>query len=251
MASTLLTILCIALIIFVLLILIRRKSIFNYPKILALFFAVFFIDNLLIVLSNRFSWLQIVPNTIWEGSLVCGWSGKIYSLVCILILFVLFRKILGKAEVGLTVRQYHGSVLPASLVILILASWALLVGVSSPEGKFDLSTLTYLAIMPGLNEELVYRGVLLAILVKIFPENFKLLGAPFGWGIIVSSLLFGLLHGFWFDRGLAIHIEVIALRNATVSGLIFAWLKMRTGSLVMPVIAHSLEDFLFFLPRMV
>jgi uncharacterized protein len=251
MAETLLTMVSIALIIFVFLILIRWKILFSHPAFLIFFFAVFFLDNLLILLPNRFSCLQFVPNTIWEDFLVCNWSGKIYSIVCMLLLLFLFRRFLGKDEVGLTIRQNPGSVLPAGLVILLLASWALLVGFSSPKGKFDLATLAYLAIIPGLNEELVYRGVLLAILIKIFPENAKLLGAPFGWGIIFTSLLFGLLHGFWFDTDLRFHIEWIALRNATISGLVFAWLRATTGSLVMPVTAHGLEDFLFFLPRMV
>jgi uncharacterized protein len=251
MAETLLTKLCIALIIFVLLILIRQKNIFPHPELLALFFAVFFIDNLLIVLTNRFSSLQLITNTIWEGFLVCGWSGKLYSIVCMVILLYLTRKMLRTEDLGLTFRQNPGSVLPACTATLLLAAWAFLVGISSPKGKLDVPTLAYLAVMPGLNEELVYRGFLLAILNKIIPGNLNLLGTPFGWGIIVTSLLFGLLHGFWLDHNLAVHIEAIALRNATISGLIFAWLRSRTGSLVMPVIAHGLEDFLFFLPRMV
>ena len=251
MAEPLLTEICIALIIFALLILVQRKSIFTRPALLALFFAVFFIDNLWIVLTNRFSSLQMIPNTIWEGFLICGWSGKLYSIVCMILLLYLTRKVLNKDDVGLTFRQKPGSVLPACTVILLLAAWAFLVGISSSKGRFDLPTLTYLAILPGLNEELVYRGILLAILIKIIPEDLQLLGAPFGLGIVVVSLLFGLLHGFWLDKNLAVHIEVIALRNATISGLIFAWLRARSGSLVMPVIAHGLEDFLFFLPRMV
>jgi membrane protease YdiL (CAAX protease family) len=168
-----------------------------------------------------------------------------------LILLYLTRKALSKDEIGLTFRQIPGSVLSAFIVTLLLAAWALLVGISSPKGELDIPTLAYLTIMPGLNEELVYRGILLALLIKIIPENLKLLGAPFGWGIIITSLLFGLLHGFGLDSNLAVHIEVISIRNATISGLIFAWLRARTGSLVMPFLAHGLEDFLFFLPRMV
>ena len=251
MAETFLTKLCIALIIFVLLILIRRKSISAHPALLGLFFIVFFIDNLIIVLTNRFSSLQLIPNTIWEGFLVCSWSGKLYSIIFMLVLLYLVRKSLHKDEVGLTFRQNPMSVIPACTIILFLVAWAFLVGVCSPKGKFDFLTLLYLAIMPGLNEELVYRGILMAILVRIFPVNLKLLGAPFGWGQIITSLLFGLLHGFWLDLNLAVHIELIALRNATISGLVFAWLRARTGSLVMPVIGHGLEDFQFFLPRMI
>jgi membrane protease YdiL (CAAX protease family) len=59
------------------------------------------------------------------------------------------------------------------------------------------------------------------------------------------------LHGFWFDNNLAVHIDIIALRNSFISGFIFAWLKDRSNSLLMPIVAHGIEDFLFFIPRMV
>jgi membrane protease YdiL (CAAX protease family) len=104
--------------------------------------------------------------------------------------------------------------------------------------------------MPGLNEELTYRGYLLGILNSIMPRRVNLFAAPLGWGVIVTSLLFGLLHGLWMDGSFAIHVDVIALCNTTISGFIFAWLRERTGSLVMPILAHGLEDVLFFLPRM-
>jgi hypothetical protein len=104
--------------------------------------------------------------------------------------------------------------------------------------------------MPALNEELVYRGCLLGILNKLLPQKINLLGAWMGWGAVVTSLLFSLLHGFGFNNDLSIYIDAIALRNSFVSGFIFAWLRERSGSLLMPVIAHGMEDFFFFLPRM-
>lgn len=130
------------------------------------------------------------------------------------------------------------------------SAWALFVGISSPKAELDFQTLLYLGIMPGLNEELIYRGYLLGALDKIMPGRFNLMVASIGWGVVVTSLLFGLLHGFYLDDSLTIHIEVIAFRNAAISGFIFAWLKKETGSLLVPIIAHGLEDFLFFLPRM-
>ncbi len=250
MAATFLTQICIALFVFLSLVVIQRKDIFNQGLQLALFFAVYFADNLLIVLTNRFSSLQMIPSHVWEGFLVCGWSGKLYSIIFAFMLLFLCRKILTKEEVGLTFHQNFGSILPTCLVILALAAWALYVGISSPKGKLDLQTLIYLAVMPGLNEELIYRGYLLGILDRRIPAKFSIFSAPTGWGVIITSVLFGLLHGFWLDSNLSVHIEVIALRNATISGLIFAWIRVRTGSLLMPVIAHGVEDVLFFLPRM-
>ena len=202
------------------------------------------------VLTNRFTGLQLIPSHIWDGFLICNWSGKLYSIIFTLALLYLFGNILTKSEAGFTFHHALGSVLPSSIVVLALAIWALIVGIASPDGDLDLQALLYLAIMPGLSEELVYRGYLLGLLNKIIPGRLRLLGAPVGWGVIVTSLLFGLLHGFWFDNTLTIHIEGIVLRNAMFSGLIFAWLRERTGSLLIPVVAHGLEDFLFFLPRM-
>jgi membrane protease YdiL (CAAX protease family) len=251
MTATLLTKISIALITFLLMIPIKRKQLFAYKGILALFFIAYLADNLIIVLTNQYRGLQLIPNHIWQGFLVCGWSGKLYSIVFTLAWIYLTRQIITASDIGLTLHQKERSVLPASLVVLALAVWATIIGITSPKGVFDASTLVYLAIMPALNEELVYRGYLLGILNKVMPRKINFLGAEIGWGVILSSILFSLLHGFWFDSDFSIHVDLIALENSFFSGFIFAWLRERTGSLVMPMIAHGLEDFLFFLPRMV
>jgi uncharacterized protein len=239
----------IALILFALLALTRRQGLRAQPGLAVLFFAVFFLDNLLILLPNRLSSLQIIPNTTWDGILVCGWSGKLYSIGATLGVLWLVRGRISRQEVGLTMSQLPGSLLPALGLLVLLCAWAVLVGVRSPKGSLDLRTLLYLAFLPGLNEELVYRGLLFSILLKMGAGS-EGLPAP-AWSLLLSSLLFALLHGFWLDPGLVPHLEPLALRNSFVSGLAFGWLRWRTGSLVLPVAAHGLEDVLFFLPRMV
>jgi hypothetical protein len=251
MSAILLTQIGIALLVFFTLILIQGKLVLAHGSLLALFFAVYFIDNLLIVLINRYDRLQLVPNHTWEGFLVCSWSGKLYVILFAIVLLYLARPLLTKEDVGLTLRQKDGFLLPSCIVILVLAAWAYVVGICSPKGEPDVKTLLYLAIMPGLNEELIYRGYLLGILDRLMPGKLRIFTAPIGWGVIVISFLFGLLHGFWLDHSLAIRLETVALRNATFSGFAFAWLRERTGSLVLPVIAHGVQDLLFFLPRMV
>ena len=141
MCEFLLTQICIAVIIFLAMIIIQGKHIFSHRSLLALFFAVFFIDNVLIVTTNRFSDLQLIPNHVWEGFLICGWSGKLYSIIFAIALLFLCRKILNDDDVGLTLYQNPGSTLPAIIVVLALAAWAYLVGISSPKGKPDLQTL--------------------------------------------------------------------------------------------------------------
>ncbi|MGE5251499.1 MAG: CPBP family intramembrane glutamic endopeptidase [Bacteroidota bacterium] len=251
MTAILLSLVLNGLLIFLTLALIQRRRMFEQPGLLALFFGVYFLDNLTITLTNRFPVLQFVPNPTWEGFLVCAWSGKLYSVLLVLGLLWLAPFPVDREQVGLTLRQKEGFFLPASLVILALAAWSLLVGIHSPKGQLNFGVLAYLALMPALNEEVVYRGFLLAVLNRLMPPRHNLFGAQIGWGAIVTSLLFGLLHGLWLDNDLAVQLDVIALRNSAISGFIFAWLRERTGSLALPMLAHGMEDFLFFLPRMV
>jgi uncharacterized protein len=236
---------------FLILLFAGRKKIFACSGYLVIFFLFYFIDNLAITLTNHFPGLQIVPNHTWEGFLLWGWSGKCYSIFIVLLLVYNIRSYLPLSEIGLTTRQHSGSLAPSLVVIFLIALGAFSLGVLAPRGKSDLGLLFYLAILPGLNEELVYRGVLPASLDRLFPKNWILASAKIGWGTLITTLLFGLLHGLWLDDHLDLHIEIVWIRNAFLSGLIFAWLKERTGSLLMPVIAHGAWDFFIFLPRMI
>lgn len=183
--------------------------------------------------------------------MVCGCSGMITSVIAVIGLIFLCRPILTKEDVGVILRQKSGSLFPEIIIVLALTTWATYVGIHSPRGELDYNALLTLAVIPGLSEELVYRGYLMAILNKITPSRFMLFGAPIGWGALITLLLFGLLHGIWFDGNLCLQFNWIALRNATISGFVYAWLRERTGSLCAPIIVHSLEDVFFFLPRMI
>jgi membrane protease YdiL (CAAX protease family) len=226
------------------------RTIWNKSRLVLLFLAILLLDNLVIILTNNMDPWQIVPNHIWGGFLLCVWSGKLYSIVLMLGLAYLLRDILPRTGIGLRVKQAAGSVWPSLAVITILTAWSLWIGFNAPKGPFDVETLFYLATMPGLNEELTYRGLLLGIANKLFPGRWKLFGAEFGWGVVVSAVVFGLLHGLWIDEGTGLQMNLVALRNATLSGLVFAWLRERTGSLLMPILAHGAEDVFLFAPRM-
>ncbi len=84
--------------------------------------------------------------------------------------------------------------------------------------------MLWLGLLPGLSEELLFRGVMIPAL---------------GSGmiaVIVSSLLFGVLHlsgiqqwpyGLW----------------ATIVGLILGGIMITTGNLLIPIVAHILTNF--------
>jgi membrane protease YdiL (CAAX protease family) len=92
-------------------------------------------------------------------------------------------------------------------------------------GVIDLAGVALLA---GLGEEMLFRGVLQAALADW-------LGT---WaGLAAASLLFGLLH--------AITPTYAVL--ATLLGAYLGWLWMASGNLLAPVVAHALYDFVALL----
>ena len=80
-----------------------------------------------------------------------------------------------------------------------------------------------------LTEELICRGVGLYILIKK-------LGAK--WGILISSLAFGVMH--WFNLGVWGNISQMAMLFSFtfVMGLLLAYAFARTGSILVPFAIH-------------
>lgn len=85
--------------------------------------------------------------------------------------------------------------------------------------------LVWLGILPGLSEELLFRGMMLPAL------GFNLTA------LIVSSLLFGVLHlsgtGQW-----------PYVVWATIIGFVLGYCTLITGNLLVPIIAHVVTNFI-------
>jgi hypothetical protein len=156
MKTVIATLLLIAVITFLLIAMIGRKETVHHGKFIALFFLFYFIDNLVITLTNRFPEVQLIPNHVWGGFLICSWSGKMYSVFIVLLLLHLFRPVFNDYEVGLSLHQSKGS---PSLGCHHLGDSILgiFVGSKSP-GSLRYTDVAIFAVMPGLNEEFVYRA---------------------------------------------------------------------------------------------
>lgn len=87
--------------------------------------------------------------------------------------------------------------------------------------------MAVLAIAAGVGEELLFRGVLQAELATLWEP----------WSaLVVASLVFGLCH--WITPAYAI--------IATVMGAYLGGLYWYTGGLLVPVLVHTLYDFVAF-----
>ena len=85
------------------------------------------------------------------------------------------------------------------------------------------------ALFVGLHEELLFRGFILARLQSLFRSNI--------WAIIVSAVIFGLLHAYQGPIGVV---------QTTAVGLVLATIVTRTRSLWPAILAHAFVDIVAF-----
>lgn len=91
--------------------------------------------------------------------------------------------------------------------------------------------------MPGLDEELSFRGVMFAMLARAFPT------APSRWpAVVVTSLLFGDVHVIVAGHDGRLHFVPEGLLFPLPCGLLLAWLRLRSASLLGPMLAHNAAD---------
>lgn len=165
-----------------------------------------------------------------------NWQGKILALVATLTIAAL--PAFGWRRVGLTLRQEPGSLRAAIPVAVLYCGFflaiALVFGGSDGSGEEVAFQLT----MPGLEEEPFYRGILLFALDRAFTGRARLLGVDWGWGALLSCALFGLAHAFGYADG-AFSFDPMIMALTALPSLIAVWLRLKTGSLLLPVLLHN------------
>lgn len=180
----------------------------------------------------------VIPNPVLLDDLTLNWFGKALSLAgTIMIIWFLPR--VGFRAAGLTWKQNKSSLIPVirtgGLVLIITTGGAFLIA-SSP--NTSLENLLWQATMPGLDEELFFRGLLLLLLHQAFGKDLKIWGAETGWGLWLVTAFFGLLHGVTVQRG-ELDVNLWVIVSTGFIGFVETWMRERTGSLVAPVLFHN------------
>ena len=181
--------------------------------------------------------LQNLPPLLPGERLIGGrwnWGGQLLGLAGTLVIgwLLVQRAGLSWLAMGFTWRQQPGSwraavavsALALLLNVLAMSQSAFRLHAVAPE------TWLYQATLPGLVEEAVFRGVLLALLDRAFVARWDGFGAPIGWGGVVVSAVFVVLHG----------VTPGTLVAVLPASLLYLWLRAHTGSLVAPMLTHNL-----------
>jgi membrane protease YdiL (CAAX protease family) len=171
-----------------------------------------------------------------------NWEGKFCAMLFSIIFVLIYRKI-PLAEYGVTCRHHPSSLRPCLILTTFYVIAGFIIGLLTYSGYgFSMEYLFFELSMPGLDEEIFFRGVGLTLLNRAFGKNQDLFGAKIGWGLIIISLLFGLIHGVHLSDELRLKVDIFSVSLTAFSGFLLGWLRERSGSLVLPIAAHNLGN---------
>jgi membrane protease YdiL (CAAX protease family) len=163
-----------------------------------------------------------------------GWQGAlIITAIQVALLFAIALLLRRKPTLG------SANGLAALVLVRIVGSQT-----AGPAPEKAVSALVFYVLFLGLGEELLFRGYIQSRLNAAFGRPFSFYGVEWGWGAIVASALFGLMHvlnlgsyvneqwyltpwwGLWTFFG----------------GLVLAFVREKTGSIVAPTLLHGLPQ---------
>ncbi len=170
-----------------------------------------------------------------------NWTGKAAAIATTLAMMLVAMRAspaITRETLGLTLRQNAGSLRPALLataaMIAIVVTLQLIGGDGQPP---DAETLAYQAIVPGIDEELIFRGLLLALVATALAKWQH----GWRWAGVFVTVIFAFGHSFFYMSE-GSQFDPVALVVTGVLGGLMMFIRLRTGSIAIPILAHNLTN---------
>jgi uncharacterized protein len=217
----------------------KEKTKENYLRIF-LFALVYVLYQLVLVLPRLVPALNLIDSR-WN------WDGKIFGILFGVACYFALRRYF-RADDFLTLRQdrvnFKKTLAVAVAAVALVTLVAYLMAGSS---EFSAETLAFQLTMPALDEELLFRVVLLGLLASALRDKIAFLGDP---AVLLTAVLFGLLHALTLDKNYALGFEPVYFLHTAFGGLVFGWLTIKSRSFLLALLVHGLANFLAALATM-
>lgn len=175
----------------------------------------------------------LLPNVIGGA---WNWQGKLLALAATLAIAA--SPAFGWRRSGLTFVHAPGSLKAALPVAVLYCAFFVVIALAFPGGPSTGEDIAFQLTMPGLEEEPFYRGILLLALCQAFTGTKRFLGVDWSWGAVLSCVLFGMAHAFSFSQG-QFSFAPMTMALTALPSFIAVWLRLRTGSLLLPILLHN------------
>ncbi|NUM69715.1 MAG: CPBP family intramembrane metalloprotease [Ignavibacteriaceae bacterium] len=219
-------------------ILLNNRSRENFLRI-GLFAGVYIVYQIVLVVP------RLIPALAITGS-GWNWEGKILGIGLGVLCYFLLKRYFPDHDF-FTLRQNSDNfriTMTVTVSVILIMSVLYHFIADSP---FDIETLAFQLTMPGPDEEIMFRGVLLGLLLSALPDKIRFTENP---SVLLTAVLFGFLHAFTLDRNYGISFEPVYFLQTFLGGYVFGWLAVKSRSLVLPVAAHALTNFFAALATM-
>lgn len=161
------------------------------------------------------------------------WGALIMSGVQVAVLFLLGWILERKPT------RNESAIIAGALLLLAFSNLTQRAPLDNP-----LSGFIYYLLFVGFGEELLFRGYIQSRLNEAWGRPFQFYGVPWGWGLIITSVIFGLMH--------VINIGSLVNGNWQLApwwglwtffgGLVLGFVREKSGSIVAPSILHGLPQ---------
>lgn len=220
-----------------LLIFMKERTKENYLRVLSIV-GCYFIYYFALTLQYHFDCFNIIGGS-WN------WDGKIYGIACGIAIYFIFRRQFNENNFFTLKQNKEGLKSALKFVVAILAI-AILGGVVN-EKEFNLETLLFQISMPGIDEEIMYRGVLLGLMCSALRAGGAAWRNP---AIIINAVLFGLVHSLTLGDG-ALQFNSVNFIWTAILGYSFGYITIKTRSILIPMLTHNLYNFTLNLLAMI
>jgi uncharacterized protein len=176
-----------------------------------------------------------------------NWFGKLLSIAFSGVVLACSPWL--RRNVGLRWRQAPGSLKLSIVCFAIFLCCAIAMGFAMPRTPFSADTLAFQFLIPAIDEELLLRGIMLALLERAFGQSPMSCRPRFGYASLITSVIFGGAHALSVQQGVwqfSALIFVITTLWAAVAALV----RTRSGSLLWPMLLHGTWDGSIFLVAM-
>lgn len=100
-------------------------------------------------------------------------------------------------------------------------------------------SIIYFYLLVALSEEILFRGYIQSRLDSAFGQPKQFFGIRWGWGLIISSLLFGLWHAGWFSGTLDWPHVIWTI----IAGLLFGLVREKSDGVIAPAFLHGIMNY--------
>lgn len=204
-------------------------------KYVGFFILYFLMDSYIQHLSKLYFDLEFL-------GLKFAWIGKVLSLfIALIVIFSVSKK--DREEIGFTTKTNSKSQVKSGVFIFMgfLAFDFIFKMILFPKGgNFDLETFAFQMTLPGLTEELVFRGILFWLLDKAFAPKWNFKGIKFGWGFVIITILFAEAHGVMLTENYEFKFDITTILYLTcISSFSVGILRKLSGNLIFPILGHN------------